>query len=347
MIPVPPVGYGGIERIVAALLRHFRAAGHTVGLVAHVASSASAEARYAWPGATPGGWLDTCRNTLALRCAVRSFQPDVLHSFSRLAYLLSLLPSRLPKVMSYQRHAGGRQISLAARLGGRSLKFTGCSEFICNMGRPAGGEWSAIPNFVEPDKIDFTDRVAADAPLVFLSRVESIKGPDLAIAVARATGWRLIIAGNKAKHGPERDFWDRAIAPEIGRNGIKYIGEVNNEQKNRLLGRAAALIVPIQWDEPFGIVFAEALAAGTPVITCPRGALPEIVDPGRTGFFMRTVPEGVAAVRRIHELNRQACRHAAETRFSVEVCAAKYLALYHGMLGRTAMTLPEQKIDTA
>jgi len=333
MIPVPPVGYGGIERIVDALLRHYRAAGHTVGLVAHPDSTSPADAFFPLPGANPAGRLDTLRNALAVRRAARTFRPDVLHSFARLAYLLPLLPTALPKVMSYQRHTGPRQIRWAARLGGDSIRFTGCSEFICAQGRPGGGDWTAIPNFAELGKIAFAPAVAADAPLVFLSRVEAIKGPELAIAVARASGRRLLIAGNRAAAGPQLEFWNREIAPHLGRDGVEYVGEINDAQKNDLLGHAAAMIVPIQWDEPFGIVFAEALAAGTPVITCARGALPEIIAEGRTGFFMRSVADGVAAVKRLAELDRAACRREAETRFSLAVCADRYLALYAASAG--------------
>ena len=332
-IPVPPTGYGGIERIVDALVRYYRAHGHQVGLAANPASASPADVRFGWPGLNSTSRGNTIRNAFALRRAVHDFQPDVLHSFSRLAYLLPLLPTRLPKIMSYQRHTGGRQIAWASRFAGRSLRFTGCSEFICSMGRAAGGTWRAIPNFVELEKIVFVPKVPADAPLVFLSRVESMKGPELAIAVARASGRRLLIAGNRATSGPHLEFWDRAIAPHLGRDGIEYVGEVNDAQKSQLLGGAAALIVPIQWDEPFGIVFPEALAAGTPIISCARGALPEIVEPGRTGFFMRSVDDGVAAVRRLGELDRTACRRAAEEHFSVSVCAARYLALYTEMIG--------------
>jgi glycosyltransferase involved in cell wall biosynthesis len=327
-IPVPPVGYGGIERIVDALVRGLRADGHQVGLVAHPASASPADIRFGWPGAASRSAGDTVRNALALRRAVRAFQPDVLHSFSRLAYLGPQLFTNLPKLMSYQRHTGGRQVAWAARLGRGTLEFTGCSEFICRQGRAAGGRWTAIHNFVELERIDFVPTVPADAPLLFLSRVESIKGADLAIAVARAGGRRLIIAGNRATAGAERDYWDRQIAPHLGRDGIEYAGEVNDAQKNLLLGRAAALIVPIRWDEPFGIVFAEALAAGTPILTCARGALPEIVTPGRTGFFIDDVAGGAAAIRRLGEIDRAECRREAERHFSSGVAVGRYRALY-------------------
>jgi glycosyltransferase involved in cell wall biosynthesis len=325
-IPVPPTGYGGIERIVDALVRHYRKHGHVVGLVSNPQSTCEVDARFSWR-TEPGTWSDLL-NARELMRAVASFRPDALHSFSRLGYMLPLLPRRLPKVMSYQRHTGGRQIAWAARIAGRSLQFTGCSEFIAAMGRATAGSWQAIPNFVEPEKISFVPSVPPDAPLVFLSRIESIKGPDIAIEIAKASGRRLLLAGNRADKGHERDFWDNRIAGQIGRDGIEWVGEVNDVQKNELLGRAAALVVPIQWDEPFGIVFAEALAAGTPVITCARGATPEIVEQGRTGFFIKDVADGVAAVGRLAEVNRADCRRAAVERFSCEACAGQYLDLY-------------------
>jgi len=332
MIPVPPAGYGGIERIVDALVRHFRSNGHCVGLAAHPASTSTADERFGWPDPRPGAGLPMIRNALALRRSAGAFRPDILHSFSRLAYLAPLLCGRIPKVMSYQRHTGGRQIALAARLGGSTLRFTGCSEFICGMGRRSGGNWTSIHNFIEPEQFTFVGEVPPDAPLVFLSRIESIKGADLAIGMARAAGRRLILAGNHALGGPQFEYWARRIEPEIDRAGVEWAGEVDDARKNELLGRAAALIVPVQWDEPFGIVFPEALACGTPVLSCRRGALPEIIDEGRTGFFAETIEDGAAAIRRLGEISRAECRRVAVDRFSLAVCAARYLALY-GSLG--------------
>jgi glycosyltransferase involved in cell wall biosynthesis len=328
IIPVPPTGYGGIERIVDALVRHYRTTGHQVALLAHPDSTAPADQRFSWPGLAGGSATATFRNGLMLRRAVSSFHPDVVHSFSRLAYLLPVLPSRQPVIMSYQRHTGGRQITWAARLAGSSLRFTGCSEFICEMGRRAGGRWEAIANFVELDRLAFVAAVPTDAPLVFLSRLDDVKGPDFAIAIARAAGRRLILAGNHAASGPQRTFFEREVQPWLGRDGIEWIGEVDDRAKNSLLGRAAALLVPIRWDEPFGIVFPEALACGTPVITCPRGATPEIVRDGRNGFLIDSLASGVAAVSRLAMIDRRACRRDAEQRFSVQTAANRYLAAY-------------------
>lgn len=327
-IPVPPRLYGGIERIVDGLVTGLRRLGHVVGLAAHPESTASVDAFFPWPGRRSGHSWDTMRNTLTLWRAVRSFRPDVVHSFSRLLYLLPLLRARLPKVMSYQREPSLRTTRWAARLAGSSLHFTGCSEYICRLGRRVPSRWTAIPNFVPIERFTFIRQVPDDAPLVFLSRLESIKGPDLAIEAARRAGRRLLLAGNHSATPAEAEFWKRQIEPHLGKGGIEYVGPVNDEQKNTLLGQAAALLVPVQWDEPFGIVFAEALACGTPVISCPRGALPEIVTEGETGFLVADTGELPAAIGRLATLRRERCRQEAEERFTVDVVVRAYLACY-------------------
>lgn len=334
LLPVPPPGYGGIERIVDALARAFRSAGHEVALLAHAASTAPVDKRFEWPVSRPHGLVEQLRNSVALRQAVRQFRPDVVQSFSRLGYLLPVLATRQRVVMSYQRHTGGRNISLVSKFAGRSLRFTGCSEFICHEGRAAGGAWTAIPNFVELERFAFAASVPADAPLVFLSRLEEIKGPDMAIAIALAAGRRLILAGNRADSGDQLRFFESKIEPWLGRDGIEWIGEIGDQRKSELLGSAAAMLVPIRWNEPFGIVFAEALACGTPVITCPRGATPEIVKPGETGFLIESLEQGVAAVAGVASLDRTACRKDAEARFSVATAAGRYLELYASMTVR-------------
>ena len=327
-IPVPPVAYGGIERVVDLLVQAFRQRGHQVGLVSNAASACIADAKYGWRGTRSNRGLDIVANLRQLSRAVADFMPQVLHSFSRLLYMLPQMPGSLPKIMSYQRQPTARSVRWANRLAGGSLTFTGCSEYISRAGALAGGRWRAIHNPVDVDRMAFRDSVAADAPLVFLSRVERIKGAHTAIAVARRTGRRLVIAGNHAADGPERRYWDETIEPQLESGAIEYAGEVNDAQKADLLGRAAAMIVPVEWDEPFGIVFAEALACGTPVISTPRGALTEIVTHGIEGFLVKSVEEACAAVARLGEIDRHACRRRAVEHFSAGVIAASYERLY-------------------
>lgn len=327
-LPVPPRTYGGIERIVADLATSLRQRGHTVGLAAHPDSTAPTDRFYPWLGAASQHGRDTLRNAWALRRAIADFKPDVVHSFSRLMYLLPVLASGCPKIMSYQRQPSLRTTTWARRLARGRLTFTGCSEHICRTGRRGGGRWEVIPNFVDVARYTFRAQVPADAPLVFLSRVEPIKGAHLAIEVVYRAGRRLLIAGNHADDGMNGRYWREQIEPNIGRNGIEYVGPVDDRQKDELLGAAAALLVPVQWEEPFGIVFAEALACGTPVLSCPRGALPEIVREGKEGFLCESVEQLTAAVGRLPEIERRACRERVERAFAVESIVRRYEEVY-------------------
>jgi glycosyltransferase involved in cell wall biosynthesis len=335
-LPVPPKTYGGIERVVADLVQGLSTAGHAVGLVAHPDSTARPDAFFPWPGTRSRRAWDTIRNSRALLRATRTFRPDVLHSFSRLMYMAPVLWSRLPKIMSYQREPSLRTTRWANRLAKGSLRFTGCSEYICRLGRRAGGAWTAIHNCVDRQRFTFTPAVPADAPLVFLSRIESIKGPHLAIEAAKRAGRSLIIAGNHSATPAEAEYWRTLIEPHLGKKGVEYVGPVDDRQKNDLLGRAAALLVPVQWDEPFGIVFAEALACGTPVISCPRGALPEIVTDGETGYLVDSVEAMTVAIGRVAAIDRAECRRQCEERFSRDVITRAYSGLYQDCLSQSA-----------
>jgi glycosyltransferase involved in cell wall biosynthesis len=142
------------------------------------------------------------------------------------------------------------------------------------------------------------------------------------------TGRRLLIAGNHGTNGEEGRYWREEILPHLGSDGVEYVGAVNDEQKNELFGKAAALLVPIEWDEPFGIVFAEALACGTPVISSPRGALPEIVRRGVDGFLVSSVEEACGAVNNLSKISRGDCRQRVEQCFSSSVIARAYERMY-------------------
>ncbi|MBD2357539.1 glycosyltransferase [Tolypothrix sp. FACHB-123] len=331
-LPVPPQLYGGIERIVDLLVTGLQTRGHKVGLVGHPDSTSSATQLFSWRRKRSQNKFDTLNNSITLWSAVQQFQPDIVHSFSRILYLLPLLRSQLPKVMSYQRYPSYCTTSWGVKLAQGSLSFTGCSDYICSIGQKSGGVWHRIHNCVELEKYTFQPTVAADAPLVFLSRVERIKGAHTAIAIARKTGHRLIIAGNHIQTGEAGRYWQEEIVPHLGKDGIEYIGPVNDAEKNQLLGQAAAMIVPIEWEEPFGIVFAEALACGTPVISCPRGALPEIMRHGVDGYLVNSLDEGVAAIKQLPDIDRSQCRQRAEQCFSADVIVEQYGKLYQTLL---------------
>ena len=334
--PVPPPLYGGIERIVASLCDEYGEQGVDVGLVALPGSAADVHTFYPWPRGPDHltGPISWWHQQAALSRAISQFRPHVVHSFSRLAYLGRHLCSRLPKVMSYQRHPSATTTKWAARLAGDSLVFTGCSGHITETGSRSGGTWRSIPNFVDVAKFDFVPEVPPDAPLVFLSRVEEIKGVHNAIAIALGAGRRLIIAGNRVDSPGGRQYWKERVEPYIGRGGIEYVGPVNDTEKNLLLGQAAAMVVPIEWEEPFGIVFVESLACGTPVISTPRGSVTEIIQNGKHGFTVNSVEEGIEAVGRLSILSRRLCREHVEQDFALSVVAERYLSLYDEMLAR-------------
>jgi len=331
-LPVPPRFYGGIERVIDLLVRGLTARGHDVTLFAHPESRTTGVLHpYGVPPHSSHGdrareLAQVGRGLWALRRSI-----DVVHSFGRLAALVPVLPLRgLPKIQSYQRPIPWNGVRRASRLARGSLLFTGCSTSLYADGEARGGaaRWRTVFNGVDTTCYTPVAEVAADAPLVFLGRLERIKGPHHAIAIARRAGRRLVLAGNIAADGPEAIFYQREVAPYVDNDTVRYVGPVDDEQKNRLLGTAAALLMPIEWDEPFGIVMAEALACGTPVIGYPRGSVPEVIVDGVNGFHCANVDEAAAAVAQIGRLDRTAVRADAERRFGHEAIVNEYERLY-------------------
>jgi len=330
-IPVPPRLYGGIERVVHMLVGNLVARGHDVTLFAHRHSQVPCRL-LAYPAEQSAGVTNIIRNLRHVTRELRKGNYDLVHSFGRLLYLLPVLPLRLPKIMSYQRTITPRSVVAGRWLSRGSLHFTACGRHM--IGRWDGdGKWHVIHNGVPLDAYRAVYDVAADAPLAYLGRIEPIKGVHLAIAVAQRSGRRLRIAGNvDAAH---QQYFQREIQPHLG-GDIEYLGPVDDRGKNQLLGGSAALLMPILWEEPFGIVMAEALACGTPIIGLRRGSLPEIVQDGINGFVCGSLEEMVAAVARISDLDRRRCRAICQQRFSDEAITDAYLNLYSIVMGPVA-----------
>jgi glycosyltransferase involved in cell wall biosynthesis len=327
-IPVPPKLYGGIERIVDMLARGLVDRGHNVTVFAHP-DSMTAGSLVPWRGRANGSLLDSARNaaTLAHHAMTRRF--DVVHSFSRVLYLAPLLPLRLPKLMTYQREISYRSVCLGYNLSRGTLWFSAISAAMMRDVSKVG-TWRLVFNGVPLSTYRFQGDLAPGAPLLFLGRIEEIKGPHIAIEIARRAGVPLIIAGNVPNE--HRRFYELRIAPEVDAQNVIYVGPVNDAQKNELLGRARALLMPILWEEPFGIVMAEAMACGTPVIGFARGAVPEVVEDGITGFVVKDINAMLEAVERLPEIDRAACRARVERMFSDTTVVDAYLAVYNEML---------------
>ncbi|AXJ95619.1 MULTISPECIES: glycosyltransferase family 4 protein [unclassified Sphingomonas] len=165
--------------------------------------------------------------------------------------------------------------------------------------------------------------------LLFFGRMHPDKGAAEAIRVAQATGRDLAMYGIVQDQG----YYDREIRPHLGGTRIRHPGAVGGAERTRALGKAAALLHLINFDEPFGLSVVEAMACGTPVIAINRGSMPELIEHSVTGFLVGSVDEAIAAVGRLGEIDRAACRAAVAARFSVERMADRYIALYRSILG--------------
>jgi glycosyltransferase involved in cell wall biosynthesis len=168
--------------------------------------------------------------------------------------------------------------------------------------------------------------------LAFLGRITPEKGPELAIKIARAHGIHLKLAAKVDK--VDEEYFREKIAPLLGEPGIEFIGEINERAKTDFLGQARAVLFPIDWPEPFGLVMIEAMACGTPVLALRRGAVSEIIDHGVTGAIVDTAEEAVATLPQVLSLDRRAVRRRFEQRFSSTRMAKEYVALYRALLAQ-------------
>jgi glycosyltransferase involved in cell wall biosynthesis len=178
---------------------------------------------------------------------------------------------------------------------------------------------------------DLDSKPIIDIDIIFDDQedFEKIKGAHTAIKVAKATGHKLIIAGNVSPLDDERSYFEKEIKPLIDDVQIQYVGAVNDEQKNFYLGQAKALLFPIEWNEPFGMVMIEAMACGTPVIGFRKGSVPEVITDGVTGFFTNDMEKMISAVSLIHSIDRKECRLISQSRFDITIIAKRYLQLFN------------------
>jgi len=328
-IRVPPDQYGGIERVVADLGNGLARRGHDVTLWA--APGSLVDGRVEAFG-REGEWTrwSNVRNVVTLggRFVRAGRRFDVIHNFGRLAYLTPVLARDLPKVQTYMRPVNPANMETARRLGARRLHYTAVSAAIRET---AGGrgDWSVIYNCAAPARYPFVgDTDPATAPLVFLGRLDRCKGAHHAIDVAQRLRRRLIIAGNISPLPHEQAYFDQELKPRIDGTLVTYVGPVDDDRKRSLLGQAAAMLMPIEWEEPFPVVLPESMLCGTPLIAFRRGGLPEGIDHGRTGFLCDTVDEMTALVGRLATIDRAAVRAEAMRRFSDSAVIAEYERLY-------------------
>jgi len=191
--------------------------------------------------------------------------------------------------------------------------------------------WKAtIYHGLQRDVLPFTERPKNDY-LAFLGRISPEKRPDRAIEIAARTGIRLKIAAKVDK--ADQAYWDNVIAPMIASQpNVEYIGEIDEQQKAQFLGNARALLFPIDWPEPFGLVMIEAMACGTPVLAFRCGSVPEVIDNGVSGIIVDTLAEAVEGVEWVLKLDRKKVRAKFEERFTSERMTNDYVAVYRSMI---------------
>jgi glycosyltransferase involved in cell wall biosynthesis len=324
---VPPPLYGGTERIVSFLTEELVALGHDVTLFASGNSQTSAKLEAVWPTALR---LDPAiRDTVAPHmllmeaCYRQAGAFDIMHF--HMDYWPFSLFSRQPTPFVTTLH--GRldlpelQPVFAAfptvpvvSISDRQRKDLPQAHYVGTVqhGLPAG-LLTPLPG-------------ARQGYLAFLGRIAPEKGPDRAIRIARACGMTLRIAAKVDK--VDRAYFDAVIQPLMTDGGVELLGEISDAQKPEFLSGASALLMPIDWPEPFGLVMIEAMACGTPVIAFNRGSVPEIVEDGCTGFIVDDEAGAVRAVARLGQLSRARVRTRFEARFTARRMALDYLGIY-------------------
>ena len=325
-VPVPPTAYGGVEWIVHFLVEGLQARGHDVTLVAAGDSTTSANHLVSTYAKAPGNRMG--ETVPELVHAVEAYAGDirgcdVIHDHtlagpaigaaSGLRVLATVHGGLDPEMVRYLRALPGLgcvAISAAQRASAPNVPWAG-----------------VVHNAVQVDRYPFIDSAQRGDDLVFVGRMSPDKGVVEAIEVARALGRTLRIAA-KMREKPELDYFTTAVEPLLG-DDVEYVGELGREDTISLLGDAAALVFPIQWDEPFGMVMAEALACGTPVLALARGSVPEVIEDGVTGIVAATIPELIRRARyELRTIEPVRCREAAVKRFDVRRMVDEYEAIY-------------------
>jgi glycosyltransferase involved in cell wall biosynthesis len=325
-LSVPPHAYGGTERVIYNLTEALVRLGHNVTLFATADSTTSAKLvpmlekpLYFSPE------HDANAFHIAMLDAVYTQYADVfdvIHSHLDYLTLPFLRHTRTPTVLTLHGRLDKPEWS---RVFHEYADANYVSISDDQRGHLAGINYVAtVHNGIAMRDIPFY--ATADNYLAFIGRMSPDKRPDLAIEVAKRCGIPIKIAA-KVDHS-EAIYFKKEIQPLLDDPLVEWLGEINEREKRALIGNALALILPIAWPEPFGLVFIEALACGTPVVSCPIGSVPELLEDGLTGYSGRTVDELVAAVRQTRHLSRRACRAYAMQRFSDERMALDYLRVY-------------------
>jgi glycosyltransferase involved in cell wall biosynthesis len=335
---VPPSSYGGTERVVSYLTEELVQQGHDVTLFASADSVTSAElvpcstrSLRQWPGS-----VDTLAHHVLMLESVRAHAArfDALHF--HIDYL------HFP----FSRQAGWKTVTtLHGRLDIPDLQPL-YDEFqdmpvvsISDDQRrplPQANWWATVHHGLPASLYRLNEHPSPY--LAFLGRISPEKRVDRAIEIAGRAGLPLKIAAKI--DAADREYFEQSIQSMFALPHVEYLGEIGEHEKQELVGGAMALLFPIDWSEPFGLVMIEAMACGTPVIAWRRGSVPEVLEDGVTGFMVESLDDAVAAAVGIGTLDRVRCRAAFERRFTVERMAREYVSVYEQLAGMDGATSP-------
>ena len=331
---VPPPAYGGVEAVVADLVDDLAARGHDITLIG-AGNHLTAANRFisVWPEPPSDRLGEPFPEVVhAARVAevLDDLDADVVHDHTLAGPLLGR-GTQVPTIITVHGPVVGEEGDYYRALGG-SVRMVAISE--AQRSNAPGLPWAAtVHNAVRASTFPF--RAEKEPFLLFLGRMNPNKGPHLAIDAARAAGLPIVLAG-KCSEPLEQAYFEREIRPRLG-SDTELFGVADATAKRDLLSRACAMVFPICWEEPFGLVMIEAMACGTPVVALRRGSVPEIIVNGVTGIIKDKPAQLPEAIELARQLDPRACQAHVAARFTTELMAARYEDAYRRVLVETAL----------
>lgn len=344
---VPPKTYGGTELVVSNLTEELVKRGHRVTLFATGDSKTEARLEYVFKNALGAGKPKNLLSNLAKKLPWAPALPSLYHAILPFEkanqfdiihnnfHYYGLFFSSLVKTPTLTTYHGDLSTAEECKIEKLILErykknfWTAISESQKRKTKIKLNFLKVIHHGIPIERFSFSQK--HQNYLVWLGRITKKKGVLEAIKVAKIAGEKLVIAG--IINPRDTEYFKKEIKPKIDNRLVFYIGPVNHQKKVKLLKNAKALLYPILWEEPFGLVMAEAQACGTPVIAFQKGSVPEIVKDKKTGFIVKNTKEMAKALKKIKEINRKDCRENIEKNFTVKKMADEYEKVYYKILG--------------
>jgi glycosyltransferase involved in cell wall biosynthesis len=342
-ITVPPPGYGGIEAVVALLCDELVARGHDLTLFAAPGSHSAARVcspLKATHADQIGSSLYESDHVAAAydaidRAAAEGGPFDVVHDHSGFTALA--IANRVSAPMVHTLHGPfSTEMCPFYERHGHKARLVAISQFQLEHAPSGVRVADVVPNPIRVG--DWPFRAEKDDYLLWMGRLDPIKGAHRAIAAAREAGMRLVLAG-PVQPGQE-GYFRSEIDPHLDGDRVSFVGEVGGTRRKELFARAKAFLMPISWPEPFGMVMVEALACGTPVIAFPEGAASEIVLDGENGFHVADVQAMAEATRSLERIDAAHCRRSVASRYDAAIVAEGYEDVYYRAIRSTVSSVP-------